>query len=152
MPNGDELRIVSQGQWSEFSDKFRSGIFVVDGETGVEHMVPNSEFHYPGYHGYRLAALAYDPRTRTVVDRVRYAYVDVNDGLTEFLDGMSSEHLLIIVTHHNRYYTVSEDLEGASAVRRQRDLGLGATRLRDAHQYILIGCRSGLSDGDGGSA
>ena len=32
-------------------------------------MVPNSEFHSPGYHNYRLAALAYDPLSRTVVDQ-----------------------------------------------------------------------------------
>ena len=147
VPNGDELRIVSQGQWSEFSDKFRRHLRRRrrdgSGAHGAEQRVPLPRLpRVPaGGAGVRPEDAH---RRRSGAVRVR--------GRERRPDGVSGRHVVGAPAHHRDppqpYYTVSEDLETALKSCGGSEIwDSGATSgSGDAHQYILIGrCGSGLS-------
>ena len=95
--------------------------------------------------------MAYDPLSRTVVDRYISQYSYSASDLAVFLEKVPSEYILIIVTHHSRRYQESAELTAAlESCGGSNIWDSGVTSgSADTYGYVLIGrCKAGLTAGD----
>ena len=166
--DGDELRLVSQGEYNNFGDNQRPGIYLVaSGTTGIEYMVPGSDWLSTdgGFFNLRFVAQFYDPVTRSVVARcATYGIVSSEayqpclnawstvgptpTDLVSFLEDGSPDYLLIVQTHHWYYNVENSDVYQALESCGGSDAISEDSTYYDYRQYFLVGrCGAGLVSG-----
>ena len=160
--DGDRLRVVSQSDNVDFDDSFRPGLYLVHGQSGVEHQVPGGGDWLSKRFDMSLGFVFYDPSTRRVVQYcltwgVGYNnnWCDANSGgaaattVPLFLAQGSPDHLLVVTGRWRFRHTYDEETYAALASCGGSETVLGTRRTYwDYRAYLLVGrCNAGLSEG-----